>query len=78
MVYIIHNGQRPLSYFYGNGNGRVSEVIGFSWNNYFIFGSKKEAEYKIKSMKRTIGKREYMKNQEKILKVINKLKIKKK
>ena len=58
-MFIIHkkNNNRPLSYFYHNSNGKVKDIIGFSFKSYFSFDSKERAEGKIENMKREIRER---------------------
>jgi len=76
MAYIIHNNKRPLSYFYGNGNGRIRDILGFSNNNYFIFDTKKQAENHIKYMKKEIRNRDIdLKLSIDLFKILNKLNI---
>jgi len=50
MNYIIHNGIRPLNYFYPNNNfnGTLKDIIGFSWKNYATFPTEKEAHNHLK------------------------------
>lgn len=52
MVFVIHNGTRPLSYWFNNNNfnGTIKDIIGFSWNIYFSFNNEKEAHEQIKKM----------------------------
>jgi len=77
MAYIIHNNKRPLSYFYGNGNGRIRDILGFSNNNYFIFDTKEKAKDKIKQMKEELINRAIdLKLSIKLYKIFERLKIK--
>lgn len=52
MAYIIHNGKRPLSYWFPNNNfyGKVKDIIGFGFKSYFIFQTEEEANDKLKGM----------------------------
>jgi len=76
--YIIHNGKRPLSYFFGNGNGKVKDIIGFGWKSYFQYGSEKEAFEHIEYMKKQIRERDDfdLKLSIKLFNLFDKLKIK--
>ena len=58
LKYVLTRNNIPLSYFYPNGNGDVKDIIGFSWNNYIIFSSRKEAEDKKESMLRQLYTRQ--------------------
>jgi len=58
MKYIITNKKGlPLSYFYGNGNGRVRDMIGFAFKSYFTFETEEQALKHIEYMKQAIRER---------------------
>jgi len=79
MSYEIQYQGKPLSYFYGNSNGKVVDFMGFgrskSWK---IFNTRKEAEDYIQYMRDTIKMRGFdiaPVLSIKLYEVINKLKI---
>lgn len=52
MSFIIHNGLRPLSYFYPNNNfcGSIKDILGFSNNNFMTFPTEAEAHNYLRYM----------------------------
>ena len=68
--YIIHNGKRPLSYFFPNGNGKPKDIIGFSWKSYEIFDTEEQAQERINLLRVALN---YMKIDHELRVKINRL-----
>ena len=78
MRYLLTKQNKPLSYFWSNGNGKTTRsIIGFKFKpSYFSFNTQQEAENYIEYMKRTIREREIdLKLSIKLFKVFEKVKI---